>query len=108
MTSWRRTNRALTPLFQMRTPPGLANFSTSKRMSSNNSSVMQPKISKGQDESKVTTELQALLENGWKLNDEQIQLEKTYHFKTYTKVLVIKEIPIQNCHKHLADVFFFF
>ena len=57
---------------------------------------MEPKISKGQDESKVKTELQALLENGWKLNDEQIQLEKTYHFKTYTKVLVRDPI---HCHK---------
>lgn len=29
-----------------------------------------------------------LLEKGWSLNKEQSQLEKTYHFKTYTKVNV--------------------
>ncbi|KAF2476781.1 transcriptional coactivator/pterin dehydratase [Lindgomyces ingoldianus] len=48
---------------------------------------MQPKISEGQDESKVKAELEVLLENGWELNGEQIQLGKTYYFKTYTKVL---------------------
>ncbi|KAF2258666.1 hypothetical protein CC78DRAFT_525900 [Lojkania enalia] len=47
---------------------------------------MQPKISEGQDESKIKAELEVLFQNGWKLKEEQI-LEKTYYFKTYTKVL---------------------
>lgn len=38
----------------------------------------------------MKAELDALLENGWKLDEEQIRLEKTYHFKTYTKVAVSK------------------
>ena len=42
-----------------------------------NNSVMQPKFSEGQDESKVTIELNALIESGWKLDEEQIGVEKT-------------------------------
>ena len=49
---------------------------------------MQPKFSQGEDENKVGAELKALLGNGWALDADQIQLEKTYYFKTYTKVLV--------------------
>jgi len=44
-------------------------------------------IAKGQNEQNVRTEVEALLQDGWKLNDKG-ELEKTYHFKTYTKVLV--------------------
>ena len=49
---------------------------------------MQPKSSEGQEESKMMAEMMALVENGWKLDAEQIGVQKTYHFKLYTKVLV--------------------
>ena len=49
---------------------------------------MQLKLSEGQDESKVTAEVTALVESGWNLDEEQIGVRKTYHFKTYTKVMV--------------------
>jgi pterin-4a-carbinolamine dehydratase len=45
-------------------------------------------FSKGEDEETLRAEVGALQENGWTLNQEQAQLEKTYYFKTYTKVLV--------------------
>lgn len=48
---------------------------------------MQPKFSEGQEESTVMRKLNALVKNGWEL-DEQIGVQKTYHLKTYTKVLV--------------------
>lgn len=50
---------------------------------------MQPKLSEGQDEIRVTAEAKALLENGWRLDDEEVGVKKTYHFKTYTKALVL-------------------
>jgi len=37
---------------------------------------------------RIRADLHVLLENGWKLDEERIQLEKTYNFKTYTKVAV--------------------
>lgn len=49
---------------------------------------MPPNISEGQDEGKVVAEADALLVHGWKLDEEQIGLIKTYYFKTYTKALV--------------------
>lgn len=51
---------------------------------------MPPQISEGQNATQVNAELKALLENGWKLDEEQTQMEKTYHFKIYTKVAVSK------------------
>ncbi|KAL2056471.1 hypothetical protein ABVK25_003495 [Lepraria finkii] len=63
----------------------LANFTTSNQTLNN--LIMQPKFSEGQDESKVMAELEALVEGGWKLDEEQIGIQRTYHFKTYTKVL---------------------
>lgn len=51
-------------------------------------STMQPKISDGQDESKLMTQLKAVLETGWKLDDEEMGVKKKYYFKTYTKALV--------------------
>merc|ERR1712036_70858 len=50
-------------------------------------SNMQATISKGEDETKVKGEIKALLENGWTLDEENIKISKTYHLKTYTKVL---------------------
>jgi 4a-hydroxytetrahydrobiopterin dehydratase len=49
---------------------------------------MSPKFSEGEDVEKLESELKALLGNGWELDAEQIQLQKTYYFKTYTNVLV--------------------
>lgn len=50
---------------------------------------MPPKISEGQDEAAITAGVDALLGEGWNLVNEN-QLEKTYAFKTYTKVSVKK------------------
>ena len=76
----------ITPLSVFQTRQVLTNFTTSKRISAVSS--MQPKLSEGQDESKVMAEAKALLENGWTLDDEEVGVRKTYHFKTYTKALV--------------------
>lgn len=69
------------------------NFAIFSKQTLHNS-IMQPKLSK-QDESEVTPELNSLIESGWKLDEEQIGVQKTYHFKTYTKVLV--GVPT-SCH----------
>ena len=61
-------------------------FIASKQLSS--ASTMAPKISEGQDKSKLITEAKALTENGWALDDREMGVRKTYHFKTYTKALV--------------------
>lgn len=49
---------------------------------------MQPKFSEGQDESELTEALDALVQNGWKLDEEESGVRKTYYLKTYTKVMV--------------------
>ena len=54
---------------------------------------MQPKISEGQDKSRVTAEAKALLETGWIFDDEDMGVKKTYNFKTYTKALVNGAYP---------------
>ncbi len=51
-------------------------------------SAMQPRIADGEDGEKLTRELSILLESGWQLDEEDIGVQKTYHLKTYTKVLV--------------------
>lgn len=51
--------------------------------------MMPFKISAGHDEGKVTAEAKTLLENGWKSDEEEMGLQKTYYFKTYTKALVV-------------------
>src|SRR5450755_1895175 len=89
-----RINHALTPFLQFRARHNLANFTTSKQTLNN--SVMQPRFSEGQDESKMMAELRALVENGWKLDAEQIGVQKTYHFNVYTKVLV-GDSPVCYC-----------
>ena len=76
----------ITPLSTFRTCQVLTNFTISKRTSIVLS--MQPTLSEGQDESRVMAEAKALLENGWILDDEEVGVKKTYHFKTYTKALV--------------------
>lgn len=61
------------------------------------SSTMDPKISEGENEAQVKDDLGALLENGWILDKDQIQLEKTYNFKTYTKVLDMHQVIGIKC-----------
>lgn len=65
---------------------------------------MQPKFSEGQDESKVMAELEALVESGWKLDEEQIGVQRTYHFKTYTKVLVGDSTNCHSLAKNFQDL----
>ncbi|KAL8817826.1 MAG: hypothetical protein Q9223_003418 [Gallowayella weberi] len=48
---------------------------------------MQPKMAEGQNEKELTEELSTLLERGWQLDEELVGVRKTYHLKTYTKVL---------------------
>lgn len=50
--------------------------------------AMQPIIADGEDRDKLTTSLSALLESGWQLDEANVGVRKTYHLKTYTKVLV--------------------
>lgn len=77
----------ITPLSIFRTRQGLTNFIASKQQSI--ISIMEPKISEGQDEKGVIAETKVLRENGWRLDDEEMGIKKTYHFETYTKALVI-------------------
>ncbi len=51
-------------------------------------SVMEPIFSAGEDESQLTKDMKALLGANWKLDEERMGIEKTYYFKTWTKVLV--------------------
>ena len=51
-------------------------------------SMMPPSICEGQDAHKVMTEAEALLERGWKIDDDEMGVEKRYYFKTYSKALV--------------------
>ncbi|KAH7389883.1 hypothetical protein BKA66DRAFT_440154 [Pyrenochaeta sp. MPI-SDFR-AT-0127] len=57
-----------------------------------NSSAMSLKISKGQDEAAIRLQVNTLVESGWVVKGE-IQLEKIYHLKTYTKVIVREKGP---------------
>ena len=36
----------------------------------------------------MSAELNALVEDGWRLDDERMGIRKTYYLKTYTKVMV--------------------
>lgn len=49
---------------------------------------MQPIIAEGEDRDMLTTSLSALLESGWQLDENNVGVRKTYHLKTYTKVMV--------------------
>jgi 4a-hydroxytetrahydrobiopterin dehydratase len=53
---------------------------------------MDPKFSPGTDEAQSMKEVEALLNANWKLDIEQMGLEKTYYFKAYTKC-VVREFP---------------
>ncbi|KAL8882155.1 MAG: hypothetical protein Q9198_000797 [Flavoplaca austrocitrina] len=48
---------------------------------------MQLNIADGEDRDKLTREFSALFENGWQLDEDNVGVQKTYHLKTYTKVL---------------------
>jgi hypothetical protein len=56
------------------------------------SSIMSLIISEGQNQAQVKTDIKELIDKDWKLDQEQIQLEKTYYFKTYTKVTVSRAL----------------
>jgi hypothetical protein len=49
---------------------------------------MEPNLSAGANTAQLIGEVEALLANGWMLDEEQRGLQKTYYFKTYTKCLV--------------------
>jgi hypothetical protein len=70
-------SRMCTPLALIRVHPQMPNRTTR----------MELHISRGEDEDQVNDELQTLLQNGWVLNENH-EIERTYHFKLYTKVLV--------------------
>jgi len=57
---------------------------------------MQAQISPGQDEERVKADLEQLLQIGWRLDKDQIQLEKTYHLQRYGKVRVSDELHNQG------------
>lgn len=52
---------------------------------------MSLKISKGQDEAAIRLQVNTLVESGWVVKGE-IQLEKIYHLKTYTKVIDLHNV----------------
>lgn len=66
---------------------GMANLTPSKQTSSNVPDI-QPRFASGTDEAQLMAEAKALLEGGWKLDEEQRGVEKTFYFNTYTKALV--------------------
>jgi pterin-4a-carbinolamine dehydratase len=48
---------------------------------------MPLQISDGHDEAETKAQVEALLQVGWDVKEDR-KLEKTYNFKTYTKVAV--------------------
>lgn len=83
----------LTPFLRFCLRHNLTTLATPRKRSI--SLTMPPRISEGNNAAQVNAELETLFKNGWKLDEEQIQLEKIYHFKTYTKVAVSKS---SDCH----------
>jgi predicted DNA-binding ArsR family transcriptional regulator len=90
----------LTPLGHLRTRLH-PNFTAFRKFSI--TAMISPKISEGQNDAEMKADLESLIENGWKLNEDQIQLEKTYHFKTYTKVAVSSAGNIHHVSKKLIS-----
>lgn len=64
-------------------------------------SSMPTKFSNGENGEELDAELKKLLNEGWSLDKSESGIEKTYHFKTYTKVLV------RNSKEDLFSFFFF-
>jgi pterin-4a-carbinolamine dehydratase len=54
---------------------------------------MAAKTPEGETDSLLKADVRALVENGWTLDEEQTQLEKTYFFKTFTKAVVRQPTP---------------
>jgi 4a-hydroxytetrahydrobiopterin dehydratase len=48
---------------------------------------MAPKFLAGADSAVIGSEIDSLLSSGWNLTPSEDSIEKTYYFKTYTKVL---------------------
>jgi 4a-hydroxytetrahydrobiopterin dehydratase len=61
---------------------------TPPKQISNRPAAIEPKFSPRADERKLMGETKALIEAKWTLDKEQMGIEKTYYFKTYTKALV--------------------
>jgi hypothetical protein len=52
------------------------------------------KTPEGDAVAQLNADIKALVQNGWTLNEQNTpSLEKTYYFKTYTKVAVSMAIP---------------
>ncbi|KAM5451889.1 putative 4a-hydroxytetrahydrobiopterin dehydratase [Microsporum canis] len=49
------------------------------------STATTPVVSQGVSESRLTDELNQLLQAGWTLDETRCGIEKVYYFKTYTK-----------------------
>lgn len=67
---------------------------TAKRTAVN--TAMQPKIAEGDDGNSLRQELSRLVESGWQLDEEGVGVRKTYHLKTYTKVLVCIQLSART------------
>lgn len=66
----------------------MANLTPSKQSSTNVVQDIQPLFSSGTNEAQLMEEAKTLVEGGWKLDEEQRGVEKTFYFNTYTKALV--------------------
>lgn len=53
-----------------------------------NSAKMQPRFSSGTDEDQSLTEVNALLERKWMLDEDSMGIQKTFNFPTFAKALV--------------------
>ena len=72
-----------------------------------NDSALRPRFSEGQDESTMMAELKKLVKNGWKLDENEMGVQKTYHLKNYTKVTVGDSVisqVIPNIHRNFITV----
>jgi pterin-4a-carbinolamine dehydratase len=49
---------------------------------------MQPHFSPGADERQLATEVNALLECKWTMDEDNMGVQKTFNFPTYAKALV--------------------
>lgn len=72
----------------LRMQPVLLPQSSQFRCTMSTSATQQPIYAQGEEENKLNPELSKLFESGWELDENKMGLKKTYHFKTYTKVLV--------------------
>lgn len=66
----------------------MANLTPSKQTSASVVADIQPRFASGSNEAQLIAEAKSLVERGWKLDEEQEGVEKTFYFNTYTKALV--------------------